>query len=480
MEKGPTNAMRGRGTRLSRGQLRALSVAVPLAGLAVLYPVRVVLLRRWPAGAVDSVLGLLVAAGVLVFSWTIFRVLAHQENDLATQHRELEHRYQTERRLTAQLEALHEAALAIASLRQVDETLQRLVDLARDLVGARYAALGALGPQGAIDDFYTSGMSGAERGKLGSIPQGHGVVSVLLRDGVPLRLRDIAEDPRAVGFPPGHPRMRSLLGVPITHGGQVVGNLYLTDKVGSAEFSAEDERLLALLAGHAAMVIANARLAEQVGRLAIAAERERIGKDLHDGVIQAIYAVNLELEDAVEDVAEHPEVVRERIEGVIDRLGEVMKDIRRYILGLQPEHAATQPLPEALATLLAEARAHTLLETDVKVEGEQAWSLSPVLTGALVQIAREAIANVVRHARASRLQVTLEVAGNTAHLQIADNGVGFDPAGPLAADHHGLRNLRQRAADLGGRCNVQASPGRGTTVDVWAPFAAPEREEVRA
>src|SRR5918912_1133138 len=237
------------GTVGMRARLRFLSIAVPLAGLAILYIMRLALLRVWPVVAVDATLGLLLTVGVLAFSWAIFRVIARQDRSLARQHAELARRYETERRLRAQLEALHQAALAIASAQTPAQILQRLVDLARELIGARYAALGVLSPQGAIDDFYTAGLSDEERARLGPLPQGHGLLGVTLTEGATLRIPDIAQDPRSVGFPPGHPVMHSLLAVPVAHGAAVVGTLYLADKVGAREFSPEDERLLRLLAG---------------------------------------------------------------------------------------------------------------------------------------------------------------------------------------------------------------------------------------
>ena len=465
-------------TARRRGRLRLLSITVPLVGLAALYPLRLVLLRVWPSLAADVAIGLLMTAGVLTFSWAVFRVIDRQDRSLARQHDELERRYANEHRLRAQLEALHEAALAIASAQTTADILQRLVDLARDLIGARYAALGVLGPQGAIDGFYTAGISDELRAQLGPPPQGHGLLGVVLTEGTALRITDIAADPRSLGFPPGHPPMRSLLAVPLAHHGHVVGNLYLADKGAETAFSPEDERLLTLLAGHAAVVIQNARLAEQVRTLAVGAERHRISKDLHDGVIQAIYATSLELESAADDLEADPTAARDRIDTAIDRLGDVTKDMRRYILGLQSEQATDQSLTEALAALLAEARVHTLVEPHLRVEGEKVDDLPPALAQELLHVTREAVANVMRHARASRLWVTLQATESEVHLRIVDDGVGFDPASAPPAGHYGLRNLRERAAGLDGALTVRSDPGQGTAIDLRAPVAAPEGVDI--
>jgi signal transduction histidine kinase len=388
---------------------------------------------------------------------------------------DLARRYETERRLRVRLEALHQALLAIASAHTPAQILQRLVELARELIGARYAALGVLSPQGAIDEFYTAGISPEERARIGPLPQGHGLLSVTLSEGATLRLRDVAQDPRAVGFPPGHPVMHNLLAVPVAHGAAVVGNLYLADKVGAREFSPEDERLLRLLAGQAAVVIEKARLAEKARTLAVVAERNRIGKDSHDSVIQPIYAVTLELESAAENVEVAPTVARERIDVVIDHLGEVIKNMRRHILGVRPPSTADQTLPEALAALLAEIRAEASLETDLSVHGDGVHDLPAPLAQDLLQIAREAVANVVRQGRAGRVWVTLDVSEREVHMRIVDNGIDGDTRNAPASGHYGWRSLQEWAQGLGGAATIQSARGQGTVVDVRVPVAMQKR-----
>ena len=159
-----------------------------------------------------------------------------------------------------QLLALNKAAIAITSELELDALLQRIVDVARELVGCKYSALGVLGDDGYIARFPTSGISESEREKIGAPPKGHGLLGVMLRAGRSLRIPEIAKDPRRSGFPPNHPPMTSLLGVPIFVRGSLVGDLYLTDKIGGPEFSEEDEWLVQLLATHAATALTNAQL----------------------------------------------------------------------------------------------------------------------------------------------------------------------------------------------------------------------------
>jgi signal transduction histidine kinase len=261
----------------------------------------------------------------------------------------------------------------------------------------------------------------------------------------------------------------------VAPGAAVVGNLYLADKVGAREFSPQDERLLRLLAGQAAVVIEQARLAEKARTLAVVAERNRIRKDSHDRVIQPIYALTLELESAAENVEVDPAVARERIDVVIDQLGEVIKNLRRHILGVQPVSIADQTLPEALAALLAETRADALLETDLAVHGEGVHDLPAPLAQDLLQIAREAVANVVRQARAGRVWVTLDVSEREVHMRIVDNGIDCDTRNAPASGHYVWRSLQEWAQGLGGAATIRSARGQGTVVDVRVPVAMSER-----
>jgi len=165
------------------------------------------------------------------------------------------------------LRALLAAGLAVSSELSLDGLLRRLVEAAAELTGARYAALGVIDPSGSeLEQFITHGVDAETRAEIGSLPRGRGILGVLIREAKALRLHDLAEDPRSVGFPPAHPPMRSFLGVPILLRGVSYGNLYLTEKEGDEDFTQEDEDLLTLLAGQAAVAIENARLYEASAR----------------------------------------------------------------------------------------------------------------------------------------------------------------------------------------------------------------------
>jgi GAF domain-containing protein len=162
---------------------------------------------------------------------------------------------------------LIEAGLALASELDLDAVLDRLVELAIELTGARYGALGVLSVDGTrIERFVTRGLTEQERNAIGDPPEGHGLLGVLIAKGDVLRIADIAADPRSGGFPPHHPRMRTFIGAPVSALGRIFGNLYLTDKAGGAPFTAEDEDALKVLATQAGVAVENARLVDETQR----------------------------------------------------------------------------------------------------------------------------------------------------------------------------------------------------------------------
>ena len=165
-----------------------------------------------------------------------------------------------------------EAGTAIARGLDLDDTLRAVVEAAARVTGAAYGALGVLGPDRRISRFITTGLSDEERERLGSLPTGRGILGVLIDESRPLRLTDLSDDPRSVGFPPNHPPMRSFLGVPVAGRGAVYGNLYLTEAPHGA-FTDEDERIAVLLAGMAAVAIENARLYQDATEKAEQAQR---------------------------------------------------------------------------------------------------------------------------------------------------------------------------------------------------------------
>jgi signal transduction histidine kinase len=367
---------------------------------------------------------------------------------------------------TSELAALDAATRGIAGVLDLDRVLQLITDRVRELARAQYAALGIVDQEGGIERFITSGVGRAERERIGPLPHGHGLLGVIVRESRPLRIPDIATDPRRYGFPPNHPPMHSLLGVPITAKGRSIGRLYLTNKQSIGEFSEDDERLVEMFALHAGIAIDNARLHEQVQRLAIVEERERIGRDLHDGIIQSIYAVGLSLEDVPDLMEDEPDVAKARVERAIDSLDQSIRDIRNFIFGLRPELLEQAGLIGGLAALADEFRVNSMVDVDLDTAEGSDVELPLELVSQLLSIAREALSNVARHSKATRGSVRVESHDGTLRLTVSDNGVGFDADAPRGPSHQGMVNMRERADAIGGRITIESEPEHGTRIIV--------------
>jgi two-component system, NarL family, sensor histidine kinase DevS len=367
--------------------------------------------------------------------------------------------------------ALESATRAIAAELDLDRVLQLIADRVRDLVSAKYAALGIVGADGRIERFITSGISPEERAAIGPLPEGHGLLGTIIRDGVTLRIPDIAKHPDTFGFPPHHPAMHSLLGVPVRIAGEPIGNFYLTEKQGAEAFSQDDEDLVELFALHAAIAIQHARLHQRVQDLALVDERLRISRDLHDGIIQAIYAVTLSLEDVAELVEREPAEAVDRVDRSIDRLHTTIADIRRFITGLG-SGAGGPLLAESLEAVAFQVHGESDVELRLDLAGAEAVAglLTPEEEHELVQIAREALSNVARHSGATSAALWLGREDDHVVLRVEDDGAGFDTGARRGSGHFGLANLRDRAASVGGTTQIQSTPGRGTRIIVRLPI----------
>ena len=378
------------------------------------------------------------------------------------------------RRTVNQVQAALDAAVrGIAELGTVDDVLQVIVDQVRPLVGAQYAALGIVDRDGRIERFITSGMDDATRERIGPLPEGYGLLGLIIRENRSFRIPDLNVDSRRHGFPANHPPMTSFLGVPITVRDVSMGRLYLTNKLEAIEFSDEDQSLVETFAVHAGIAMENARLHEQLQRLAVVDERERISKDLHDGIIQNMYGVSLSLEDVPELMdTERTEAV-ERVERAIDSIHLAIQDIRNFIFGLRPGLLEGAPLVGGLASLVDEHRHNTFIDLELRVP-ESIVEPLPEVTSQLLGMVSEALSNGVRHSRASRAAVglTLGDGDNVAELWIEDNGIGFDPDRVGKLGHQGLANMRERAAEIGGSLSITTEPHSGTRIAIVVPRRA--------
>jgi signal transduction histidine kinase len=499
-------------------QLFLISIAAPVAFLAALEAFGVFVLR--PTFGNNPALRLLIVFAILTvavvpFSLWIFGVIRRQRQELVVYNR--------------QLDAVNGAITSISRAIDLNQVLQNIADAARDLVPSRYAALGVADESGKIIDFITSGITQEQRSAIGTLPVGNGLLGVLIKEGKPLRIPDISKDPASAGFPPNHPPMKSLLGVPIVFKGVPVGDLYLTEKIGADEFSEEDQELVMLLASHAAVAIENARLYEDARRSrdrlqawndqleAIVAERtreierrskemttrvleaqeeerKRIARELHDETAQSLSALLITM-----DVIE-PQVPRDNsaLQAGLERLRELTRrtldEIRALSHGLRPTMLDDVGLVAALQWYADEHCKTFGVPVDVKAEavpagpGHEGTGLPPQIEIALFRIAQEALTNSGKHAHADWCRVTLAFPDGVALLIIEDNGKGYDldeAKKPSRSGGLGLYGMKERATLLDGTLAVETSAGKGTRivarvplpeVDATAPHATLEED----
>jgi signal transduction histidine kinase len=263
--------------------------------------------------------------------------------------------------------------------------------------------------------------------------------------------------------------------IPLYAKGKVVGSIDLA----AQDANAFDESSLMLLMGighQIGVAVENAQLYEQVAQLVVLEERQRIGMDLHDGVIQSIYAVGLQLEYIRTLLNEHnppgqSDVARasQRLDKTMEALNQIIRDIRTYILDLRPHQFQDDNLIKGLARLIAEFKANTLIIPETQLSSAVDQQLSPAARAALFQIAQEALANVAKHARASRVLIRLDMENGAPFLQIEDNGAGLPTADTPRRIGHGLMNMAKRAQTVGAKFEVASAPGKGTTVWVRLP-----------
>ena len=367
---------------------------------------------------------------------------------------------------------LVEAGIAITSELSLDAVLQTLIRIAAELTGARYSALGVIDRGGhELERFVTFGIGEADRAAIGELPRGRGILGVLIEDATPLRLDDLMGDPRAVGFPPNHPPMRSFLGVPVMTRGVAFGNLYLAEKQPEGSFTDEDEEIVTLLAAQAAVAIENAgsvrRDALRRAVRAQEAERKRLARELHDETGQALTSILLGLA-AVESAksAEEAHAAAGELRGLVV---ETLQSVRRLAVELRPSALDDFGLEPALRRLGETVREGGAL--DVQVETRLgAVRLSADVETALYRIVQEALTNAVKHAGANHVSIVVTRKSTSVQVMIEDDGGGFDPRA-VSTRGLGLLGMRERVELLDGTFEIDTAPGAGTTLIVELPLA---------
>lgn len=363
--------------------------------------------------------------------------------------------------LSPALRAVSDAVLAVASQLSVEEVLQRLVDRARELVDARYAALGVPDGDGGFGQFLVSGMSDELIAAMGPLPRQHGMLGAMLEAPTPYRTDDIHTHPRFRGWwPSEHPDMRSFLGVPIVAPDGVIGAFYLTDKEGGGTFGPEDQELIELLAAHAAIAIANARLYERSRELSTVSERNRLALELHDAVSQKLFSLVLTAEAADTLLERDPAAARVQVTRLQELARQALDELRSLILELRPPDLERDGLAGALRKHVEVLCQLHAVEIELELVGEPEEA-DPARDRELLRIAHEALHNALRHAAAQRVVVRV----GPGLLEVEDDGVGFDPTDPeLRSRRLGLTSMEERAARLGCRLAIDSRAGQGTVV----------------
>lgn len=354
----------------------------------------------------------------------------------------------------------------LAGVGDLNEILQRLAARARELTGTSYAAISTFDEDGAVERFVYTGMDEVQARRLGNGPTGRGLLGELATLDRPIVLEDLRTHPSFTGWPEGHPEMCRFLGVPIRAGGRTIGSLYLAREQRDEPFSEQDELAIATLALQAAVSVATALAQDRSGRLFLLEERERIAHDLHDGTIQALYALGLEL-DALSNRGDISPATGESLALGVSRINELIGDIRAYITMLEAEAPAAQPeLGRDLAFVLRQMVPGGT-DTVVNITAAALQELSARESEDLLYIAREAISNAIRHGEAEKIAIDLRQTPAETAMTIQDNGVGFD------SEHVrtglGSVTMRTRAERLGGTLTILGIPGMGTTVRVAIP-----------
>lgn len=371
------------------------------------------------------------------------------------------------------LERLIEVGRSLVTERDPDAVIQNALRAARDLTGARYAAIGVLDKhRSGLERFLTDGMDAATVEAIGDTPRGRGILGMLIEDPRPLLVEDVGQHPESAGFPPNHPPMKSFLGVPVKIHGEPWGNLYLTEKR-DGQFDLADEQSAVILAEWIAIAVNNARseAAERVQLSFEAAEQERRkwARELHDETLQNLAGLRVLLSTARRHAETEPCV--EVIDTSIVRVDETIKEMRRLIADLRPAALDQLGVEPALSSLVERVQSEREVTIDLRVDlavpaATGGGRLVPQLEDTIYRVIQESLNNAVRHGGAGRAIVEVFEEGEEITIRVADDGSGFDPDAPRSG--HGLTGMDERIALVGGQLEVSSGPA-GSTVQARVP-----------
>lgn len=372
----------------------------------------------------------------------------------------------------SRLRRLIDVGAGVVSNLDTDSLLEQIVMEAREITGAKYAALGVLNAdRDGLERFVTNGIDDATKSKIGELPKGLGVLGVLIKDPRPIRLHRVSDHADSFGFPPNHPPMESFLGVPVIIDGDAYGNLYLTDKQGG-DFDQADQDAVELLAYWASIAIANARSVRKDRLRAVIdaaeSERHRWALELHDETLQGLGALRLLL--AAAQRSEDPKDMSAAIDDALDQLSLEITGLRSLITELRPAALDSLGLEAALETLARRAAGtgDYDIELGLDFNGYTHPGNATEQEITAYRLVQEALSNAAKHSRADHLMLSVSRDDGAILIDIADDGVGFDQALPRGG--FGLTGMRERVALVGGTLTIDSKPGDGTRIRARLPL----------
>ncbi|MGA9596044.1 MAG: GAF domain-containing sensor histidine kinase [Acidimicrobiia bacterium] len=357
--------------------------------------------------------------------------------------------------------ALLDAAAQVSEQEELHGLLESLVDIAMGLTGAAFGALGVVGAHGFLVDFIHKGMPKEDVDAIGHLPLGLGLLGAITR-GETIRVDQISSHPDSAGMPAGHPDMQTFLGVPLRTRNEAFGNIYLAGKADG--FTDDDERTIETLSLIASAAVANVRIHRRLREAAVAEDRARIARDVHDDIIQDLFAVGLSLQglaDSLED-----ESARRVVGTQVERVDDCITSLRQFIFNLRQPGSHSRDLEIEVTELVEELAEPYSAEVEVAVDS-LADRFSTDITDAVLHIVKEATSNALRHSNSPLVRVLVTGGFSNLSVSVIDHGIGFDAN--RSHEGMGLANLQQRAADVGGELAVKSSDN-GTTVSLVLPI----------
>ncbi len=364
-----------------------------------------------------------------------------------------------------QLKDISKAVTHASQAQNLELVLEQIANVSRKLVKARYAAIGIPDDDGKLKHFKVSGISKEEILKIGKPPTGNGLLGEIIHGRETIKVKSLSAHPKSSGFPKNHPPMTSFLGVPVQTNGDLLGSIYLTDRLDGEPFSDEDRWIVEVMASYVAMAIINSTAREQQNRLALLEERERIAMELHDGVIQTMYAVGMSLNVLkTKGIISDPD----EMQPILDTLDQAVEDIRAYIYRLNTYQPESMSFYDAVEAVLDRLTFPSKLKISLQAPDIPS-SLSSGGMENLLSIIYEGASNVIRHADATELEIRVSQSAEAVRLEIIDNGNGFDPAALEESGGLGLKNIRRRAEIVGGNVQMTSILGSGTQLSFFIP-----------